>query len=88
MTSQGGIWGVTYEFFFPCFNLWESVSSPHIGQAKYPLTVQPDKLPYAGKSLIVHNKIAFNVKNYFLYASKASIPTSHKSLRSSTKGAK
>ena len=52
-----------YGFFFPCFNLQEYVSSLHIGQPKYPLTVHPDKFPYAGKSLIVYNRTTLNEKN-------------------------
>lgn len=72
-----------YTLFFPCCNLVELVSSPHIGQALYPFTVQPHRFSYAGKSLIVHSKTAHKVKDSSMYASKHSTPTSYKSFKSS-----
>src|ERR1044072_5328396 len=47
--------------FLQCFNRTESVLSSHIGHAHCPLTLYPERLPYAGKSLIVPNNIALKV---------------------------
>ena len=76
------------DIFLLCFNLTACVFSSHIGHARYPLTQHPAKFPYAGKSLIVHKKIAQRLKLSCRYASYAVMPTSHNNLKSSTKGAK
>lgn len=47
----------------------EGVASQQIGQANFPFVTHPDKSPYVGKSLIVHDKAAFNLNHSILHAS-------------------
>ena len=55
-----------YDIFFPCCNLIEVVSSPHIGQALYPFTLKPHRLPYAGNRWwsIIRQPAVWNILPY------------------------
>ena len=64
----------------------ESVSSIQYGQASLPWVLHPDNIPYAGKSLIVHNRTALSVKFCFRLTSNVGTPMCHKSFSSLING--
>ncbi|KAJ0871704.1 hypothetical protein HanRHA438_Chr11g0515451 [Helianthus annuus] len=55
-----------YTVFLQFFNHIELVSFSQTGQASLPFVSYPDKLPYAGKSLIVQKSMARSLKHSFL----------------------
>ncbi|MFS7909045.1 hypothetical protein Hanom_Chr01g00090231 [Helianthus anomalus] len=55
-----------YTVFLQFFKYTELVSSSQTGHAFLPFVLYPDKLPYAGKSLMVQKIMARNLNCSFL----------------------
>ena len=72
--------------FHPCFKFIEHASLFQIGQAINPFILQPNKFPYARKSLIVHKIATCNLDFFLVTISKVSMPFSHSSFNSSING--
>ena len=72
--------------FCLCFKCKEDASLLHIGHARYPLVLHPDKFSYVEKSFIVHKIEACNLKLLRLTESYVCTSFFHNSFRSSIKG--
>ena len=72
--------------FRPCFKCKEDASLLHIGHARYPLVLHPDKFLYAEKLFMVHRIEACNLKLLRLTESYICTPFFYNSFRSLIKG--